>query len=135
MTTEEIRKILSKDWAMQTLDVWRRAGCRCEYCGKSLTENPDEYYYDTHMDHVVPDGGNDFDNFALACKACNFIKSDINFAQGDSSRASVIGRASAYIKEKRDFNRTRLDADLKLLGMLDDIESTSGTLTTSPAPP
>src|SRR6267378_2012677 len=98
MTTEEIRKILGKDWAMQTLDVWRRAGYQCEYCGKRMTEDPDAYYYDTQMDHIVPDMGNGFDNFALACKACNFIKSDINFAQGDSSRASIIGRASAYIK-------------------------------------
>jgi len=90
----------------------------------SLVDNPDDFYYNTHKDHIVPDGGDGIENFALACRACNFIKRKTNFSQGDPSRAAIIDRASAYIEEKRVRNRARAEADLKLMKLLDALETT-----------
>jgi hypothetical protein len=118
MDTEQIRAALGKDWHMKTLDVWHRAGYKCEYCAKSLIDNSDDYYYHSQIDHIVPGAGDDIENLALACKACNQLKRNYNFAQDDPQRASIIARAALYIREKRDFNRMRLEEDLKLLRML-----------------
>ncbi len=38
----------------------------CTYCGDPATE----------IDHIVPGGGNEWDNFAPACRTCNGSKSD-----------------------------------------------------------
>ncbi|GHA12842.1 hypothetical protein GCM10008090_23150 [Arenicella chitinivorans] len=50
-----------------------RAGFKCEYCDKDLLESIDAYD-SWQIDHIVPDGNNDFDNLALTCKLCNFTK-------------------------------------------------------------
>ena len=125
MEKEQILKELGVDWNMNTLAVWRRAEFKCEYCRKSLTDKSEEYYFDSHMDHIVPKGGNEIDNFALACKACNFIKRNRDFRRDDApnTRSALIERAAIYIAGIRERNRGRLKRDLELLRQLEQLEN------------
>lgn len=55
--------------------VAERAGYRCEYC-----HAPEVVFnFPLEVEHIVPKargGGEDLDNLALACRACNLFKSD-----------------------------------------------------------
>jgi hypothetical protein len=115
-----IDQLVANKWSRSTVLVWHRAQCECEYCGKCLTDGPDEYYFDSHVDHIVPSAGNGPENLALTCKACNFIKRDQDFRCGDASdiRSALIERATAFITERREVNRARLADDLRLLRQL-----------------
>ena len=50
------------------------------------------------------------DNLALACKVCNFIKRDRNFADKDSAldRIEIVARAREFILDRRAENSRRL---------------------------
>jgi hypothetical protein len=124
MTRDEVIAKLAKDWHYQTIEIWRRARYKCEYCGKSLIANPDDYLFDAHLDHVVPGEGNDLNNYALSCKACNYIKRafDHRLAVGPNTRDALIARAAGRIADRREWNKGRLAEDLKLLKQLDEID-------------
>jgi 5-methylcytosine-specific restriction endonuclease McrA len=123
MVEEEIFAKLLQSYSAIKLLVWRRANFRCEYCGKCLISSPDAYYYDSQIDHIVPQAGDDECNLALACRACNYIKRATLFLEPGQSwptsdpsvRADVVARAAAYIGKKRQENQTRLERDLDLL--------------------
>jgi HNH endonuclease len=130
MDEAEIRRRLGYSFSAMKLEVWRRAGYKCEYCTRSLIGSSDEYYFGAHIDHVVPDTDDSLLNLALACHACNFIKRDMRFlevadeglpASGIEMRALIISRAAAYIASIRERNQKRLAADLELLNMLDAV--------------
>ena len=120
-----IQKLVAQKWLPRTIDVWVRAKCRCEYCGKSLVESPDEYFLGSHVDHIIPDAGDNLDNLALACKACNLIKRRRRFSEDDTvanatgQRSKVIEKASQYIAQIKERNQGRLDTQLKLLRALE----------------
>lgn len=59
--------------ARARFDILERDGFRCRYCGATAKDDR------LHVDHVEPvslGGGNDPENLATACSACNFGKSD-----------------------------------------------------------
>src|ERR1017187_737580 len=120
-----IQELVAQKWHPRTIDVWVHARCRCEYCGKSLVESPDEYFFGSHVDHIIPDAGDTLDNLALACNACNFIKRRRRFREHDAvanaagQRSEVIWKASQYIAQIRERNRGRLDTQLTLLRALE----------------
>ena len=127
MDETEIRRRLGYSFNPVKLEVWRRAFYKCEYCGKNLTESSDEYYYGSHIDHIVPDAGDEPVNLALACHACNYIKRDRRFLNVAEEglpispteiRALIISRAAAYIASIRETNEKRMAADLQLLDKL-----------------
>jgi hypothetical protein len=118
MTPEEIRGKLGRDWSMLTLDVWRR----CEYCDKRLIDDAAEYYYGSHIDHIVPAGGDHVDNLALACRACKFMKRAKNFGCEGRDRAAIIALARADIQAKRERNQQRMASDLELFRLLDGLD-------------
>jgi 5-methylcytosine-specific restriction endonuclease McrA len=124
MTRDEVIAKLAKDWHYQTIEIWRRARYKCEYCGKSMIASPDDYFFDSHLDHIVPGLGNDLSNYALSCKACNFIKRAIDHRLADepNTREALIARAAKRIADTRERNRGRLAHDLELLKQLDELD-------------
>jgi hypothetical protein len=126
MTKEEVLKKLRDSFSDAKLRVWRRAKFNCEYCDKKLTQAAAEYYYDSHIDHIVPNGteGPEQQNLALTCKACNFIKRtfDPSRDSSDLSRAGLISRTRQHIDSIRARNEARLVGDLELLQELDRLE-------------
>lgn len=57
-------------WAETVRQVHQRANFRCEYCqtpqlaiGQAM-----------HVEHIIPDGGDDLINLCLACPSCNLSK-------------------------------------------------------------
>lgn len=87
-----ITELLTLGWSRQTLAVWLRADCKCEYCGCDLLASDDQYLYGSHVDHIVPGAGDDLENLALACKTCNFIKRAKKFAE---AAEALIARQSS----------------------------------------
>jgi 5-methylcytosine-specific restriction endonuclease McrA len=114
-----IQQLVDHKWRRRTIEVWRRANFRCEYCDKNLIEYSDDYYFGAHVDHIVPGAGDLPDNLALACTSCNFIKRKRRFDDNGSvtSRAAIIERAAAHIRDIRQRNDKRLAADLALFRM------------------
>lgn len=54
--------------------VRERAGHRCEYCHLHQEDSP---LAALHVEHIIPkvhEGGDDFENLALACMDCNLHK-------------------------------------------------------------
>jgi 5-methylcytosine-specific restriction endonuclease McrA len=127
MTREEAIKPLAKTWHYHTIEVWQRARYRCEYCEKNMLADPDIYLFDAHLDHIVPgagNGGDQYENLALACKACNYIKraDDHRIKDGLNDRASLIRRAAEKIADIRKANRERLAKDIGYLKQLDLVD-------------
>ena len=117
-----INELVNKyGWSGDTLAVWRRARYCCEYCKVDLIARVDDYLYGSHVDHIVPGGGEQLDNLALACKACNFIKSDKNFSEVDRvlTRDELISKAADFIAHRRQENEQRLNRVRDLLHLLD----------------
>lgn len=116
MTPDEAITELTKrehGWSRTTLDVWRRAGFRCEYCGANLIETSDAYFRGSHLDHIVPGGGDHLENLALACAPCNYIKRGTDPAAtsggGDTlSREDLIESAKKIITARREVAERRL---------------------------
>jgi 5-methylcytosine-specific restriction endonuclease McrA len=115
-----IAELIGLGWSKETLAVWRRARHRCAYCDADLLACVDDYFYGSHIDHSVPGAGNDPENLALACKTCNFIKSDRNFADADRvlSRAEIVAKAKDLIAERRRLNGQKLRRVRELLALL-----------------
>jgi 5-methylcytosine-specific restriction endonuclease McrA len=100
---EIIEEFVRRKWHPRTVAVWERAKCRCEYCGKNLSDAAADYYHGAHVDHIVPGTGDSIDNLALACIACNRIKRKKRFGNGDVPlpRSELIRLAAASIAETR----------------------------------
>jgi 5-methylcytosine-specific restriction endonuclease McrA len=106
MTPEQPEAELTQHhgWDARTLKVWVRAQGRCEYCDADLLGSASVYFHGAHIDHIVPGTGNDLDNLALSCVACNRIKRRKMFvAAGEvpPERKTLIERAQRYIGERR----------------------------------
>ena len=118
LTREEaISQLCKSGWSEESINIWIRAGGRCEYCGRDLLACEDAHFHGQHLDHIVPDGGDGFENRALACAACNRIKRAERFErQGVSlSRQERIAAAAKYIALVRQNNRERLARSLDWL--------------------
>jgi 5-methylcytosine-specific restriction endonuclease McrA len=115
-----IKELIGLGWSKETLAVWQRAKFRCEYCNADLLASVDDYFYGSHVDHIVPGRGNHLDNLALACKTCNFIKSDRNFADDgrDLTRDEIVKKARDLIAEERLKKDKRLQRVRELLPLL-----------------
>lgn len=105
-------------WSRQTLDVWRRAGFRCEYCGTDLLKTSDAYFRGGHLDHIVPGGGDHFENLALACAPCNYIKRGTNPGADTLSRKDQIEAAKRIILVRREVAERRLANAMPYLRVL-----------------
>jgi CRISPR/Cas system Type II protein with McrA/HNH and RuvC-like nuclease domain len=127
MSKEELLKNLRNSFSDAKLRVWRRAKFCCEYCDKKLTLDAADYYYDSHIDHIVPNGteGAEQENLALTCKACNFIKRAFDPSRGypTSSRSELILLARQHIDKIRARNEERRVTDLAWLQELDRLEN------------
>jgi HNH endonuclease len=108
LTPEEARASLLKEhsWDPDTLALWIRAQARCEYCGRDMLANIDDYFYGTERDHLHPislDGPDDLTNQALSCRMCNRLKRNYVFSDPsqDLVRAERIAAIAAFIVPKR----------------------------------
>jgi hypothetical protein len=120
MTSAEARNELIRNhgWAGTTVDIWMQANGCCEYCGVNLLSSSDRYFDGSHIDHIVPDGSNDPDNFALACVACNRIKRRFDPSRKDApsqTRKELLDAARSYILQRRERDAGRLRAAAPLL--------------------
>lgn len=74
---EIVRRLESYGWSDEAIRLGERAEFRCEYCDRDLLASVDDYD-SWHREHVIAErkGGppDDFDNLALSCKTCNFLK-------------------------------------------------------------
>lgn len=103
MTPSEARTALSKlGWPDWMLDLGIRADFHCEYCDKDMLADVDSYD-GWQKDHIVPDGGDDLSNLAIACKTCNFIKraSDPQASATGKDRDSLVAAAREIVSERR----------------------------------
>lgn len=108
-------------WSEDTLKVWWRAGCRCEYCNADLIASSDVYFRGAHIDHIVPGNGNHLDNLALACVSCNLLKRATHQnsgASGATDRGALIVAAKRIIQERRKAADDRLASAMPLLRAL-----------------
>jgi hypothetical protein len=129
MTESEIRAQLLKYWMSDTIEIWRRAGYKCEYCSKSMITHSDDYFHNSNIDHIVPGAGNGLCNLALACRTCNNIKRATPFVEpGEiwpsndvSVRSKLIARAAQHIAALRSRNQGRMERELEWLRQLDEI--------------
>jgi hypothetical protein len=134
MTPAEARDelIRNHDWAGTTLDVWLRANGHCEYCDLDLLSSSDIYFHGGHLDHIFPGAGEDLDNKALACAACNRMKRRFDAkldAGAGTTRADLIRVAAQHIRVLRERDKERLQAALTLLracGMTRAVFGSSG---------
>lgn len=111
----------SHGWSRQTLEVWRNAGFHCEYCDTCLLTSSDVYFRGGHLDHIVPDGGDNVENLALACAACNFLKRGSDPTEAAPSRAAredLIEAAKGIINARRASAKRRLEAAIPLIKVL-----------------
>lgn len=63
-------------WSVEQVHLGFRAGFHCEYCDRDLLASVDDYDA-WQVDHLVPQsrgGDQSFDNKAISCKTCNFLK-------------------------------------------------------------
>jgi hypothetical protein len=124
MTPDEaVAELTTKNhgWSKQTLEVWRNAGFHCEYCGTCLLTTSDVYFRGGHLDHIVPHGGDNVQNLALACAACNFLKRGSDpkeKAPSQAIRAVLIDAAKGIINARRASAKRRLEAAIPLIKVL-----------------
>lgn len=122
MNRDEIIQELQKlGWHPRTVAVWHRARYRCEYCDKSLIATAADHFCNAEIDHVVPYAGDDLENLALACHACNRIKRHKNFTEVGqlNARSDLIMRARHYIQTITTRDEARLEVAKRLFQLLD----------------
>src|SRR5271166_6932463 len=95
MTVEGAREALKLFYYDTTLEVWVRAKCRCEYCGRDMRVDGDTYQMLSTLDHVNPSRSATFDNLALSCWPCNRTKGRKDFTDSGriTDRDEIIARA------------------------------------------
>lgn len=124
MRENTIMQLRGQGWSESTLTVWLRARGRCEYCDKDLAGSVDDYFFGYNIDHVVPasaGGVNDVSNYALACRACNLMKWNRDFRNGESAvaRSVLVERARSYVHSVREASRSRMLKSLELIHTLE----------------
>ena len=88
--------------------------CRCIYCSCDLLASYNEYN-SWQFDHIIPlslGGEECFDNVAVCCRACNYLK--LNFAPTGDTREERIADARRYVSEKRAVMEAEI-AEVRLL--------------------
>ena len=120
MTPEEARNELIRNhgWVGTTLGIWLSANGHCEYCDLDLLSSSDIYFHGGHLDHILPGAGDDLNNMALACAACNRMKRRFDASlqtESAASRADLIRVAAGHIRLMRARDEERLQAALVLL--------------------
>ena len=127
MTPDEaIAELIKKEygWSRQTLEVWRRAGFKCEYCTAptDLLASSDAYFRGAHLDHIVPGAGDHIDNLALACAACNYLKRGTDPSSQvpgtPAPRNELIAAARRIVEGRRTTAQQRLAKALPFLEVL-----------------
>jgi 5-methylcytosine-specific restriction endonuclease McrA len=111
MITDEarIRKELlaTGEWGDDAIALGIRANFHCEYCGKDLLKNL-ENYKEWNIDHIVPKshGGTEQEsNLALSCRTCNVsVKGHWNPAdtiKTKVTREELLRVTREYIENRR----------------------------------
>lgn len=97
-------EILRRDlkFPLNQIEIAIRANFKCEYCDKDLLESVDSYD-SWQIDHIVPDGNDDLENLALACKTCNFMKrhSGKNILENLKTRSEKVAFSRKLVTERR----------------------------------
>ena len=103
-------------WSFEAAYIGLRAGFRCEYCGRPLLRSVEDYDA-WQNDHVRPQSRTDptaaadyANNWALACKTCNFIKRHTtpNGAEGVVERDALVKLYREVITERRGRKQSKL---------------------------
>lgn len=112
---DEIAEAIAKElrWGPLNCDAGVRANFCCEYCKRDMLASL-EAYYSWELDHIVPGGGNDIENIALACRTCNHLKH--TYVPLGDSRTEKIESASDHIRSKLERKREELNRLRKILG-------------------
>ena len=106
MEKQELIEALSAyQWDETNVKLAIRADFKCEYCGKDLLENVDNYKL-WQIDHIIPKSSQcrdceSFENKALSCTQCN---KDL---KGKWNPVSIIGEGKTrqeYIFVVKEFN-------------------------------
>jgi 5-methylcytosine-specific restriction endonuclease McrA len=123
-------------WPDLTMRLALRAQFRCEYCDRDfIISMGDIYDYDALLlDCIVPrakwpEGENDFDNLAVSCRACKFLKgiwdprdpTDPNLSDPmdpNLSRAELIKRMREYLSPLREVKQRQMAAMRALITRL-----------------
>lgn len=104
LTQTEAISILKNElsWPDVQVQIGRRAGFRCEYCGKDLLASYENYDL-WQVDHIIPNGDNGIENLALSCKLCNFVKrgTDPSKTAKSNQRDDLINAAKEIINIRR----------------------------------
>ena len=103
------RLAMSINWHDWEKRVFLRAKGHCEYCNKNMMESSDTFYHFRNFDHIQPNGINDDDNMAVACRACNNMKRHTSII--GNTRDERIAYAKKLIQELRERNDRRLAVD------------------------
>lgn len=77
------------------------SGFRCEYCNRDLLASFNDYD-SWQIDHVMPSskgGIHEYDNMAVSCKTCNFLKRD--YLPTGETRNERLADARRHIQELR----------------------------------
>lgn len=125
MNKDEIKKTLVREYGFseEAVEIGIRARFQCEYCGRPLLDTVDDYDA-WHRDHIIPvskNGSGELSNLSLACKPCNFFKSnwtpsDSSFR--DASRKAKIERIKEHLKSVRAIKENKLEAIRQLARQL-----------------
>lgn len=75
----------SLSWEAIKRKVQDRANHCCEYC-KTCIDNIGQTL---HIEHIIPNDGNQLDNLCLACPNCNLSKGQATYAPDPKSGKSV----------------------------------------------
>jgi len=105
-TVEQEAKIVEELQRFFRFGEWNakrglQTGCRCEYCDRDLLASFNDYDA-WQIDHVVPSskgGKHEYENMAVCCKTCNFLKRDY-FPIGET-RDERVSDARRHIQELR----------------------------------
>lgn len=125
MKNDEICKILVNQygWSQDQIDAGIRAGFKCEYCSRDLLASVDDFD-SWQCDHIIPTtkgGCNGLDNYAIACKTCNFIKRNWIFNENIKNafnRSKYLDDIRQHILKERSIKQKRLDEMRKLINKL-----------------
>lgn len=108
---------IKHNWGPWNADGGIQSDFCCEYCDKNLLASVDDYE-GWQMDHIEPQskkGLHGFENIAIACRTCNFIKGSIQ--PDGSNRAERVASARKYIQERRLEMLNELNAIRVLVGL------------------
>lgn len=134
-TDDDNKNILVKEfrWSHEQIELALRAKCKCEYCGIDLFSSCDSYIL-WEVDHIVPKSCgthnfdfNDFNNLAISCSQCNWLKSKYNpldeILSKNFDREKCIIIAKNYINERRAKKQDELNSIIKIFDELFDLKN------------